>query len=380
MNSEHDLSRAPNPAARLGQLGLWLVVKAGLSLVGALRWCTSGLPQRERQASLAIESGTRGWELIEYEEIYRSAREYLGAPQISQVIIQDRANYLRDLRVALRTIRPTHYFYDPRTGIQGVLRGLWQATIAAVLFRWYGVTPIAWLTDLPIRVWRRQCWIVTAHSGVIVTLMSPPRVAAFVPHSRLTGPSLMALSDERLHVLQVGRSQRSPGVPTAVFTGSLYEPRTTILTEIQDLLRAKGWDLQLKVRTLDGQRVPNEEYWSRLYRADILVTTADQVSGKGIDTVGLPHLIFRYAEALAAGALLVAPEVPGIRRYFVPGTHFAPYSTPPEAAEVIAYYLSHPAERLAIAAAGTERMTQLIRSHAYWVAIDSTLGKKSMTY
>lgn len=362
--------------ARLVLLGLQIP----LMLVGLARWIAIRGAITSARTHLVVESGVRGWELIEYDEIYRSACEYLSETQVSKVIIEDRDDYVQAMRRALRATRPSHYFYDPRTGSQNAVLGLWQAFQAAVLFRWFGVTPIAWLTDLPVRAWRRQCSVVTAHSGVIVTLMAPPVVAKFLPHGRLSGPSLMAISRERLEVLQRGRSERTSDGTRAVFAGSMYEPRTTVLWNIRELLRADGWDLELQVRELDGQRVPNEEYWARLYRADILVTTADQVSGKGIDKIGLPHLIFRYSEALAAGALLVAPEVPGIHRYFVPGTHFVPYNTPVEAAEIIAYYLSHPEERKAMAAAGAERMSELIRSHVYWVVIDSTLGKWSMTH
>jgi len=189
----------------------------------------------------------------------------------------------------------------------------------------------------------------------------------------------MAISSSRLTELQAQRGIGRSGRPRAVFTGSMYEPRATILNEIQEHLRSQGLGFDLLVRDLHGERVPNSEYWGRLLRSDILVTTAVQAAQAGREDVGLPHLIFRYSEALVAGALLVAPEVPGIRRYLLPEVHFVSYSTPAEAADRIAYYLTHSAERQAIASSGANRMAELIRSHAYWVAIDSALGKQSMT-
>ena len=283
------------------------------------------------------------------------------------------------MRTFVKTARPTHYFYDPRTGSQKPIHGLFEALFAAVLFQWYGVIPIAWLTDLPVKAWRHQCVVLTARSGIIVTLMSPRQIGRYIPHPRLTGPSLMAISTARIAELKALRSDHPERIPSALFSGSLYEPRTTVLNGIRNRLRAKGLDLKILGRSLGGERVSNSEYWARLSRSDILVTTADQIAGPKIDQVGLPHLIFRYSEALAAGSLLVAQEVPGIRRYFLPGVHFVSYETEDEAAREIAYYLIKQEERETIASAGNARLQQLVRSHAYWVAIDSALGKESLT-
>jgi hypothetical protein len=320
-----------------------------------------------------------GWELIEYEGIYDSACDYLGNERVTKNVVTDRRTYFKTMRTFVKTARPTHYFYDPRTGSQKPLQGLREALFAAVLFQWYGVIPIAWLTDLPVKAWRHQCIVLTAKSGVIVTLMSPRQIGRFIPHDRLTGPSLMAISTARVAELKSMRNDHLERIPSAMFSGSLYEPRASILYEIQDRLRAQGLDLRILGRSLGGERLSNSEYWARLSRSDILVTTADQISGPGIDHIGLPHLIFRYSEALAAGSLLVAQEVPSIRRYLVPGVHYVSYLTPKDAAKSIAYYLSNQQARDTIAAAGAKRMQELVKSHIYWVAIDSALGKDSLT-
>lgn len=365
--------------SRLTQFLLVALVVLATALVDIARLLSGRRAEDRRRLLLAIESGIRGWKLIEYEELHRSACDYLGETHVKKVVVDDRSAYIANLRKSMKELHPTHYFYDPRTGRQEPWLGLWDSLQVAIVFRWYGVTPIAWLTDLPIRAWRRQCIVVTARSGVIVALMSARRMAAFIPHRRVVGPSLMAISQERLHFLDLVSREREWQSGSALFTGSLYEPRTSILAEIQGYLDKSGRSIQIQARSLNGERDPNDQYWSRLARAVVLLTTADQVSGKGIDHVGLLHLIFRYSEALAAGALLVAPEVPGIRRYFVPDVHFASYRTPKEAAEKIALYLDHPEMAEALASEGRARMSALIKSYCYWTTIDSALGKASLT-
>lgn len=378
MDSQREVNSYPSFGSQVIQGLLWMLAMTILDLVRLSRLVAGRRKACSNRTHLVIESGERGWELIEYQEIYESAREYLGNERVSKNIVTDRRRYLKTMRTCVKTARPTHYFYDPRTGSQKPLHGFCEAMCAAILFQWYGVVPIAWLTDLPVKAWRRQCIVLTARSGIIVTLMASAQIGRFIPHGRLTGPSLMAISNARISELESWRADRSERISSAIFSGSLYEPRETILIEIQDRLRAQGLDLKIYGRSLGDERMSNSKYWERLSNADIVVTTADQIEGPQIDPVGLPHLIFRYSETLATGSLLVAQEVPGIRRYFLPGAHFVSYETPEEAAIRIAYYLTNHEERLKIASAGAKRVQQLTKCHTYWVAIDSALGKESL--
>jgi len=355
-------------------------VKVVLTFVRFLRLFKSANSTLDRPIKLVIESGANGWELIEYQEICGSACEYLGNDSVVKVVVDDRRYYLRTLRKSLRSANPTHYFYDPRTGCQGNWRSIWQSLAVAIILQWNRAVPIAWLTDLPVRRWRMQCFVVTAHCGVTVTLMSPRLVCDLFPHPRLAGPSLMAISTDRVINLGLLRAlQPKVDKARAVFSGSLYEPRTTILNEIQEIVHKQGHQFEILARTLTEVRVGNEDYWLRLAQADILVSNADQIAGPGIDDTGMPHLIFRYSEALAAGALLIAPRVPGIERYLIPGKHFVSFNSIADAAEKICFYLENEEERLKIARAGNEQIASLTNSHAYWNAIDSALGTESIS-
>ncbi|NQV74108.1 glycosyltransferase family 1 protein, partial [bacterium] len=109
--------------------------------------------------------------------------------------------------------------------------------------------------------------------------------------------------------------------------------------------------MEILPRPHAGERVSNEEYWSRFLQAEIIVTTADQIAGHGIDDLGMPHLIYRYSEALSAGALLIAPVVPGIERYFIPGRDFVSFNSTDEAAAKICFYLENQEARLKISQA-----------------------------
>lgn len=330
---------------------------------------------------LCMEGGPAGWAIIELIELAASAEEYLGAQRVHRLVVPSRDVYLRMVRETMDEVRPTHYLYDPRTGSQHWLAAPWEAFRVGLMAARRGIVPIGWLTDLPIRRWRLQVAIATAAAGVTITLMSAPQVTRLFPHRRLSGPSMMPLSAGTLASLEEirARHEASAGArPRAVFTGSLYEPRTAALLAIRDRLRERGLELEILSRELGGPRVPNETYWERLAVAEIVLTTADQVSGPGIDDTGLPHLIYRYTEALAAGALLVAPAVPGIERYFVPGEHFVPFSDPAQAADLIARFLEDPEGRVRIARAGQQRAATLIRARTCWLAIDAALGPEAM--
>jgi len=115
---------SPRLVPRLGMWLLWLSVRVVLVIVWLTRSVFDQHNARFQGVRLAIESGGRGWQLIEYEEIHRSACEYLGSERVHRVVVEDRRQYSRCMRTFVRQVRPTHYFYDPRTGSQQPIRGL----------------------------------------------------------------------------------------------------------------------------------------------------------------------------------------------------------------------------------------------------------------
>jgi hypothetical protein len=341
-----------------------------IALCDFRRWNRS-----EKQISLlAIESGKVGWTLIEYEELLASAFEYFGPSGVLKVCIEERKHYLRETYRVLRKSRITHYVYDPRTGAQTFGKGLFQSFVLIVLFAWFKVVPIARLSDMPVRKWRLQCAVVTAALGICTTLMEPSFLKYYFPHKRLVGPMMMALSHGR--VLRLHELRKSIVVPkktNAIFTGAMYEPRATILSEIREGLRSRGLDLELQVRNIGEERDSNDSYWQRLIDAEIVVTTADQSTGLGAEPIDLPHLVYRYTEVLASGSLLVAPIVPGVDEYFRPGVDFVSFQSVADAVDQISYYLGSESERRSIAESGSMRLLELVESHSFWKKIDLVL-------
>lgn len=63
----------------------------------------------------------------------------------------------------------------------------------------------------------------------------------------------------------------------------------------------------------------------------------------------------RLFEATGGGSLLLTEDLPGVARYFEPGSEAAVYTTHSDAVDKILYYLAHEAERATIAAAGKAR-------------------------
>jgi hypothetical protein len=357
------------------------VAKVMLLALSAV-YCLSG-SRRKRGADshLCIEAGVKGWESIEFKELYQSACEYLPPENVHRLIVQPDKDYLKQIDEMLRLTPITHYLYDPRTDNSDVKlwRPLWQSFRVAMVLHKHGVVPIVLLTDLAVRSWRTQAAVVSAQKGVVICFMSPRCVGQIFPHRRLLGPSLMPFSLQTLQMLNGLIERRQKNEPaTAIFAGSLYEPRTTKLEQIQSGLASRGFVFDIKGRPMGSARVTDEEYWSRLCYSDIIVTTADQSIQDTQDWNHIPHLIYRYIEVLASGALLVAQDVPSVHRYFTPGVHFVSFGSPIEAIELIGYYLNNEPERLMIARQGKERADALIMARSFWIIIDSVLSENSL--
>ncbi len=336
-------------------------------------------PDGKRETKLCLESGIKGWELIDYKELLWSASEFLGHEHVVKIEIDKSKDYILQVKYAIQLNKPTHYVYDARTGDQIWLKGLIQAFRIACIYQLNGIVPICILTDLPVRTWRTQCSVVSAKRGLVVTLMSPKDIFPIFPHRRIVGPLTMPFSKGTGSMLQ-GLSDKKElnAKPNIVFTGSLYEPRITILNEINEKLKKKGFEIEMKGRDLGSTRSSDQEYWSRLVNASMVITTASQISSPETDWSHLPHLIYRYIEVPAAGSLLVAPYVPSLERFFKSDEHFVSFETIDEAVEKIEFYLKNEKEREIIAKNGFLKAQSIINSNFYWVSIDLALGKYSM--
>jgi hypothetical protein len=329
---------------------------------------------------LCLEAGIKGWDLIEYKEVLASAEEYLGKANVRKIVIDRSLPYVEQVRQAVCEHRPTHYVYDSRTGREKWLSGLVDSFRIAMLFQFYGVVPICVLTDLPVRAWRAQTAVVSARRGVVVSLMSPRDVMPIFPHSRILGPQLMAFSSGTLtKLIELDAQLQNKFVEKSlVFTGSLYEPRTSLLECVQRGLAPHGINLEIKGRALGSRRFSDDDYWRSLGSATMVITTANLCEQTGVDWPWVSHLIYRYLEVPAVGSVLVAQEVPGLRRYLLPDVHYICYATPEEAVEKIAYYWNHPEALERIAIAGREKIRSLIRSSMYWICVDTALQSDSL--
>jgi hypothetical protein len=359
--------------ARLVYLPYWLsrLLLTLLEPFTFFRFCRTRRPS----TVLCLEAGIRGWEIIEYKELLASAEEFVGADRVRKIEIDRNQPYYPQVRAAVRQYRPTHYVYDSRTGSERWLVGLIEAFRIAILFQCNGVVPICALTDLPIRAWRAQTAVVSARRGVVVSLMRSADVAPIYPHRRLVGPLLMAFSRRTLHMLE-GIDARNQGKFTdksLIFAGSLYEPRRSLLMAIQEGLALQDITLEIKGRELGSKRFTDEDYWQRLSGATLVITTANMFQQGGADWLRTLHLIYRYLEVPAVGSVLVAQEVPGLRRYLEPDVHYIAYQSPEEAIAKIEYYWARPDELQAIAEAGRKRVRALIEANSYWLCVDTAL-------
>lgn len=348
---------------------VWVLATIAGRLGALLRTEPSNRP------TLCIEAGTRGWELIEYQEIQQSASEFFGAETVIKHEVTDRKRYISECRAVVRAARPQLYWVDPRSGAQEPLRAVLQSLALSVIFAWYGVTPIAWLADGPNRVWRLQAEMVTAKVGTCLVFMHPRLGGIRFAHQRVYGPCIFPLSLATLRRLQAQRSQDPIGTyPVVSFVGSLYEPRRTRMLELRDSLARRGVNLRLIAPELTGMRLTNEEYWTVLLQSDIIVTTADHVESDGHDHVREPHFVFRFTEALAAGAALIAPVVQGTEQLIRPGSDYVGLESLSVAADEV-QRLYFDSERIKLVSqSGHKTVSRLVEQQWFWRAVAGSLA------
>lgn len=362
----------------------YFFTKIILFLFSLLLYFRKSKSDKSANSSLCIEAGIKGWESIEFKELYESACEYLGAENIDRLVIRPDENYFKQISVYLKDKNPTHYLYDPRTGSGQALVKLWRSFRIAILLHKHTVVPIVILTDLSVRVARAQSAIVSANSGIVVCFMSAREASSIFPHDRLIGPCLMPFSVKTMNYLDtLGKLKPKSVTAKALFVGALYEPRKTTLEDIRSKLIPRGYLFEIKGRLPGDARMSDSEYWAQLCYADIIVTTASQgyhyktpqgkMVQRGADRIDIPQLVYRYLEVLASGSLLVAPAVPSVCRYFTPWVHFIPFNTSEDAIKVISHFLDHDAERLIVAKRGKERAEALISARCFWMVVDTAL-------
>lgn len=334
---------------------------------------------QHRPTQLIIGAGARGWDLIEYQEIFQSASEYCGVGSVSRLSFPKGSSTLKVFHGAIKDLRPSHYFFDPRSGSQNAFKGICEALIIGIVLSHYGVTPICSLTDFPVRTWRLQCAMVSARRGVVTTLMPPRLVSHLFPHRRLIGPMPFPLSKATFDRLSDSRPRNREGSKKrAVFVGSLYEPRRSVIMALQELLRVDGIELEIVGRAPDGRRVSNDEYWRIIQRANLVISTSSQISGSHTDIEGHNHFIYKFIEATAAGSALAIEPAPGIEKFFTADVDYISYTSAEEGARKIRALWASPSRLEEIGRRGYEKAKVLVETQCFWTTVDAELGSQPL--
>ena len=335
----------------------------------------SGRGHRHHRTLLSIDAGETGWSLIEYQELYESAQDYLGVDGVLKIVIQNRDSYFGELRRALAKYSVTHCVFDPRSLSDRPVRSWCQTLAAALWLTTRGIVPIARLTDVQTRRWRLQTAVVTARAGTCTTLMDPDRARTVCAHRSLVGPLPMALS-RRTFVSVSQLSQSLPNIePSIGFTGALYEPRTTFLTVLKDLLLERGVRLETSSHVLGAPRASNNQYWRDLAKFGVVVSTSHMSVMRGNDDLRDTHFVYRFIEALAVGRPLVCTPVDGAEHLLEPGRHFLPGVDPDSACEAALSLLNDSKLRERISSEGQRRVKELVEQNYFWREVDRTLDR-----
>lgn len=330
------------------------------------------------EKTLGIEAGEVGWNKIDIKETYQSALEFYGQKYVKKIVIKDKKNYVFEVIKNIKNQKVTHYFYDPRSSDMENSFSLLNAIILIPIFLWYKVTPIAILPDFAYRKWRYQCAFVTLYSGLVISVLHTNQISKFFPHSRIMGPQMMPFSTKTLKIISNYINEKEENKEISInFTGSLYEPRKSKLELLKNKLNHEGIALKINAREFGGEMISDEDYWKSMVNADIVITTADQYVGTNIDNLG-EHLIYRYTEALACKTLLVAPIIEGASKFFKNQHHYCGYVDIDDAVKKIKDLYYDKDKIRNISSKGYSRINELVNSGAYWIQIETLLGKKSI--
>ena len=330
----------------------------------------------KKQTHLLIGAGERGWELIEYKELYASALEFLGPASVSRLSFSPGSSIFRQLRESLHKFQPSHYYYDARSGSQRPFRGIWEALLVGSMLERFGVVPICALTDFPEKWWRLQTAMVSARRGVVASLMSPSIVGPLYPHPRIIGPMPFSLSMATLRQLK-RLKQEGPktGVAgKALFIGMLYEPRKRTIEAIQKGLKDCGIPMEIIGRNPDGKRISDADYWQYISDARLVVSTASQISERHTDTHEHTHFIYKFIEVTAAGTALAIEPVEDSEHLLTPNVHYLSYTSVDEAVEKICRAWFDPLALGKIAIEGHTKTQKNVESHQFWRQIFKYTG------
>ncbi|MDC1097129.1 glycosyltransferase [Gammaproteobacteria bacterium] len=334
--------------------------------------------KRHKSKKLVFSVGAKGWESIEFKELYASAVEWLGADQVSALEYHPQMTVFDELRDC------SHYFYDPRTGYdyseepsRRRRASLFRAIKIGIICAWRGITPIAYVTDFSLRDWRASGFIATAKSGLVLCCLSPVSVGSrYLWHDRVTGPMPMALSKSLSNKLSKDIS--SPSSILISFSGTLYEPRKSFINDLAKKCKAEGYDLVVNSRKIGGLRRSDEEYWKELSDSVFVVSTSDQDLEDELDFRDVKNLPYRFSEALMAGACLISDVPDGVELHFKPGEHFVVANTVDDVIEILHDYQRRPEFYSKIAQRGHKRAQVIADCFYFWNTINTALGPDGM--
>lgn len=361
-------------STNLAVFSAYNVSAALLRALAVFRKRDTGPPPTKR---LLIEAGQAGWDepapgLLEIEQ---SAREYLGSESVARLIVPNRrGGYLIRVWKSLREQRPSHYFYDTRTGSQSPFWGAVQAVVVAALLFLFDVVPITILTNLPARRWRRQVSAVTANRGLVLVLIPRSLALEYFPHDRIIGPIFMPFSQARMTEIRQGipRNIADSEGQSVTFIGSVYEPRSTIIDQIRREFDSSNLSFTSHERSPGFPKIDQETYWEVLRNSAFLFTTADHILKRGADLGCPPHMVYRYTEALIAESCLIAPD---IGSGLVPYEHFIPFTDARTLKEDLSELLASPEKIENLRKQGARFIESRVSSQKWWREIDEALGQ-----
>ena len=194
-------------------------------------------------------------------------------------------------------------------------------------------------------------------------------LAAFEAAGIKNARYLPCAADQAVHApIRLSPAEQAEYGSAVSFVGAGYRNRRVTFRRFVDLdfkIWGSGWNgaegLWGRVVQRDGARVSTDDSVRVFSASAINLNLHSSTYVDGVDPLG-DFLNPRTFELAACAAFQLVDERRYLPELFVPGTEVATFASPSELRDRIDYFLSHPEERAAIAAAGRRRA---LAEHTY---------------
>jgi len=297
---------------------------------------------------ICIEAGKKGWDLIEYNELYNYACENFDNQRVFKLLY---SSYLYRF-VQLFSLRLRHrnfiYIYSLRT--DPVVTGIWPFLRLFILLsfcRLFHLNLRLVLSDSNTHLLRSLALLVQFFRYPLISVLPSEIYRNSNSLLRPRGPYIFPISSQTISSIHNSSYFLADPSFCVLFSGSPHPMRRNLfeLLEKELIVNHVTYSYSYRSTSVNFLRNSNLNYWNELLSSRFIVTTSHMA---GTDNAPVSrriathtHLLYRFAEAFVAKRPLIV-QPPSHINFLNPYEHFIPFISITQIVEDILYYNSNP--------------------------------------